>query len=176
MARPEMFLGIVVIDAAGNSVGFKEWGEEKLAAWQLETKGFNSSTNKFLIWHLFGTVRMKILFMLVATLELPCVVIYFYVVDNKLWEYYLTQKVVCNYSSLLQTNLSRCKICCGVTRKLCWFPFVFVSTCDKINNGEWKKKKKKQVKIYQSHYSLLMIKKFFTKILSLWHYILLLQI
>lgn len=56
MARPEIFLGIVVIDAAGKSVGFKEWGEEKLAAWQLETKGFNSSTNKFLIWHLFGTV------------------------------------------------------------------------------------------------------------------------
>ena len=56
MHRPDLFLGLVVIDPAGKSAGFKEWGEEKLAAWQLETKGFNSTSEKFLIWHLFGTV------------------------------------------------------------------------------------------------------------------------
>ena len=56
MEKPEFFLGMVVVDAAGKSVGFKEWGEERLAAWQLETKGFNSYTEKFLMWHLFGTV------------------------------------------------------------------------------------------------------------------------
>lgn len=59
MLKPEIFLGIAVIDPAGKSPGFKEWGEEKLAAWQLETKGFNSSTEKFLIWHLFGTKGKK---------------------------------------------------------------------------------------------------------------------
>lgn len=59
MIKPEQFLGIVVIDPAGKSPGFKEWGEEKLAAWQLETKGFNSSTEKFLMWHLFGTKGKK---------------------------------------------------------------------------------------------------------------------
>ena len=56
MLYPEKFLGLVLVDPAGKSAGFKEWGEEKLAAWQLETKGFTSTAEKFLIWHLFGTV------------------------------------------------------------------------------------------------------------------------
>jgi len=55
MAYPEKFSGITVIDPAGKSVGFKEWGEQKLASYSLEKKGFTSSTDKFLIWHLFGT-------------------------------------------------------------------------------------------------------------------------
>lgn len=59
MLNPELFLGLVVIDPAGKSAGFKEWGEEKLAAWQLETKGFTSNTEKFLMWHLFGTKGKK---------------------------------------------------------------------------------------------------------------------
>ena len=54
MAAPEKFLGITVIDPAGKSLGFKEWGEQKLAAWQLEKKGFTSGVEKFLMWHLFG--------------------------------------------------------------------------------------------------------------------------
>jgi len=59
MAAPEKFLGITVIDPAGKSLGFKEWGEQKLAAWQLEKKGFTSSVEKFLMWHLFGTKANK---------------------------------------------------------------------------------------------------------------------
>jgi len=55
MAAPEKFLGITVIDPAGKSLGFKEWGEQKLAVYSLEKKGFTSSAEKFLIWHLFGT-------------------------------------------------------------------------------------------------------------------------
>ena len=55
MASPEKFLGITVIDPAGKSGGFKEWGEQKLATYSLEKKGFTSSAQKFLIWHLFGT-------------------------------------------------------------------------------------------------------------------------
>ena len=55
MAAPEKFTGITVIDPAGKSVGFKEWGEQKLATYSLEKKGFTSNTEKFLIWHLFGT-------------------------------------------------------------------------------------------------------------------------
>jgi len=55
MAYPEKFSGITVIDPAGKSVGFKEWGEQKLATYSLEKKGFTSNTDKFLIWHLFGT-------------------------------------------------------------------------------------------------------------------------
>jgi len=55
MAAPEKFTGITVIDPAGKSVGFKEWGEQKLATYNLEKKGFTSNTDKFLIWHLFGT-------------------------------------------------------------------------------------------------------------------------
>ena len=54
MAAPTKFLGITVIDPAGKSLGFKEWGEQKLAAWQLEKKGFTSGVEKFLMWHLFG--------------------------------------------------------------------------------------------------------------------------
>lgn len=69
MLKPELFLGIAVIDPAGKSPGFKEWGEEKLAAWQLETKGFNSSTEKFLMWHLFGTVRQLFIFIYIF---FPC--------------------------------------------------------------------------------------------------------
>ena len=56
MAARDKFLGVVLVDPAGKSAGFKEWGEEKLAAWQLETKGFTSTAQKFLMWHLFGTV------------------------------------------------------------------------------------------------------------------------
>jgi len=59
MEAPEKFLGITVIDPAGSSVGFKEWGEQKLATWSLEKKGFTSSAQKFLIWHLFGTQGKK---------------------------------------------------------------------------------------------------------------------
>jgi pimeloyl-ACP methyl ester carboxylesterase len=59
MAAPEKFLGITVIDPAGKSLGFKEWGEQKLAAWQLEKKGFTSGVEKFLMWHLFGTKASK---------------------------------------------------------------------------------------------------------------------
>lgn len=59
MAFPEKFLGIIVVDPAGKSPGFKEWGEQKLAAWQLEKKGFTSTAEKFLIWHLFGTKGKK---------------------------------------------------------------------------------------------------------------------
>jgi len=55
MMFPERFLGITVIDPAGKSSGFKEWGEQKLATYSLEKKGFTSSAQKFLIWHLFGT-------------------------------------------------------------------------------------------------------------------------
>jgi len=55
MAAPDKFSGITVIDPAGKSVGFKEWGEQKLATYSLEKKGFTSNTEKFLIWHLFGT-------------------------------------------------------------------------------------------------------------------------
>ena len=40
-------------------MGFKEWGEQKLATWSLEKKGFTSSAQKFLIWHLFGTQGKK---------------------------------------------------------------------------------------------------------------------
>jgi len=56
---PARFLGITVIDPAGKSVGFKEWGEQKLATYSLEKKGFTSSAEKFLIWHLFGTKGKK---------------------------------------------------------------------------------------------------------------------
>lgn len=59
MAAPEKFLGITVIDPAGKSGGFKEWGEQKLAAFTLEKKGFTSAVQKFLIWHLFGTKGKK---------------------------------------------------------------------------------------------------------------------
>ena len=59
MAAPTKFLGITVIDPAGKSLGFKEWGEQKLAAWQLEKKGFTSGVEKFLMWHLFGTKASK---------------------------------------------------------------------------------------------------------------------
>jgi len=59
MSAPEKFLGITVIDPADKSLGFKEWGEQKLAAWQLEKKGFTSSVEKFLMWHLFGTKASK---------------------------------------------------------------------------------------------------------------------
>lgn len=59
MAAPEKFVGITVIDPAQKSLGFKEWGEQKLAAWQLEKKGFTSSVQKFLMWHLFGTKAAK---------------------------------------------------------------------------------------------------------------------
>lgn len=59
MAHPEKYIGLAVIDAAGKSPGFKEWGEEKLAAWSLETKGFTSNAQRFLIWHLFGTQAKK---------------------------------------------------------------------------------------------------------------------
>ncbi|XP_057306259.1 protein NDRG1-like isoform X2 [Hydractinia symbiolongicarpus] len=59
MSFPEKFLGIVLVDPAAKSAGFKEWGEEKLAAWQLERKGFTSTSEKFLIWHLFGTKSKK---------------------------------------------------------------------------------------------------------------------
>lgn len=55
MAAQEKFSGITVIDPAGKSVGFKEWGEQKLATYSLEKKGFTSNTERFLIWHLFGT-------------------------------------------------------------------------------------------------------------------------
>lgn len=59
MEAPKKFLGITVIDPAGSSIGFKEWGEQKLATWSLEKKGFTSSAQKFLIWHLFGTQGKK---------------------------------------------------------------------------------------------------------------------
>jgi len=59
MAAPDKFLGITVIDPAGKSGGFKEWGEQKLAAFALEKKGFTSGAQKFLIWHLFGTKGKK---------------------------------------------------------------------------------------------------------------------
>lgn len=59
MEFPAKFLGIALVDPAGKSAGFKEWGEQKLAAWQLERKGFNSTSEKFLIWHLFGTKGKK---------------------------------------------------------------------------------------------------------------------
>jgi len=55
MSAPDKFTGITVIDPAGKSVGFKEWGEQKLASYSLEKKGFTTGTDKFLIWHLFGT-------------------------------------------------------------------------------------------------------------------------
>ena len=56
MVDSSRFLGIVLVDPAAKSPGFKEWGEEKMASWSLETKGFTSTAEKFLIWHLFGTV------------------------------------------------------------------------------------------------------------------------
>jgi len=59
IVAPDRFLGITVIDAAGKSTGFKEWGEQKLATYSLEKKGFTSSAEKFLIWHLFGTKGKK---------------------------------------------------------------------------------------------------------------------
>jgi len=59
MAAPQKFLGITVIDPASKSLGFKEWGEQKLAAWQLEKRGFTSNVEKFLVWHLFGTKGKK---------------------------------------------------------------------------------------------------------------------
>lgn len=59
IVAPQKFLGITVIDPAGKSVGFKEWGEQKLATYSLEKKGFTSSAEKFLIWHLFGTKGKK---------------------------------------------------------------------------------------------------------------------
>jgi len=59
IAAPDKFLGITVIDPAGKSGGFKEWGEQKLAAFALEKKGFTSGAQKFLIWHLFGTKGKK---------------------------------------------------------------------------------------------------------------------
>lgn len=59
MLFPKKFLGLILCDPAGKSAGFKEWGEEKLAAWSLQNKGFTSSTEKFLIWHLFGTKGKK---------------------------------------------------------------------------------------------------------------------
>ena len=46
MAAPDKFSGITVIDPAGKSVGFKEWGEQKLATYSLEKKGFTSNTEK----------------------------------------------------------------------------------------------------------------------------------
>lgn len=55
MATKDKLTGITIIDPAGKSVGFKEWGEQKLATYALEKKGFTSNTDKFLIWHLFGT-------------------------------------------------------------------------------------------------------------------------
>lgn len=59
MVASERFLGIAVTDPSGSPPGFKEWGEEKIAAWQLGSKGFTSTANKFLIWHLFGASGTK---------------------------------------------------------------------------------------------------------------------
>jgi len=59
MVDSSRFLGIVLVDPAAKSPGFKEWGEEKMASWSLETKGFTSTAEKFLIWHLFGTKGKK---------------------------------------------------------------------------------------------------------------------
>ena len=59
IAAPTKFLGITVIDPAGKSLGFKEWGEQKLARWQLEKKGFTSGVEEFFAWHLFGTNRIN---------------------------------------------------------------------------------------------------------------------
>lgn len=55
MAAKDKFTGITVIDPSGKNVSFKEWGEQKLATYSLEKKGFTTNTDKFLIWHLFGT-------------------------------------------------------------------------------------------------------------------------
>eukprot|EP00794_Sanderia_malayensis_P005376 gene5376-6049_t len=60
MEKPSWIVGLVVVDPAGGSAGFREWGEEKLASWKLETKGFTSSTEKFLIWHHFGNKAKKV--------------------------------------------------------------------------------------------------------------------
>jgi len=60
MEKPHWITGLVLVDPAARSAGFREWGEEKLASWQLETKGFTSSTEKFLIWHHFGNKAKKV--------------------------------------------------------------------------------------------------------------------
>eukprot|EP00112_Aurelia_sp_Birch-Aquarium-sp1_P009028 Seg2012.5 transcript_id=Seg2012.5/GoldUCD/mRNA.D3Y31 product="Protein NDRG3" protein_id=Seg2012.5/GoldUCD/D3Y31 len=60
MLKPELIVGLVLVDPAGRSAGFREWGEEKLASWHLETKGFSSSSEKFLIWHHFGNKAKKV--------------------------------------------------------------------------------------------------------------------
>lgn len=55
MQLDKVFVGIAVVDPSPKGPGFKEWGEERLASWHLEKKGFTESASKFLIWHLFGT-------------------------------------------------------------------------------------------------------------------------
>lgn len=60
MEKPSLIVGLIVVDPAARSAGFREWGEEKLASWQLENKGFTSSTQKFLIWHHFGNKAKKV--------------------------------------------------------------------------------------------------------------------
>jgi len=56
---PLKFLGITVIDPAGKSIGFTEWGEQKIVTHSLQKKGFTSTAEKFLVWHLFGTEGKK---------------------------------------------------------------------------------------------------------------------
>ncbi|XP_065071910.1 protein NDRG1-like isoform X2 [Rhopilema esculentum] len=60
MEKPEWITGLILVDPAGKSAGFREWGEEKLASWHLETKGFTSASEKFLIWHHFGNKAKKV--------------------------------------------------------------------------------------------------------------------
>ncbi|XP_077868213.1 uncharacterized protein ZK1073.1-like, partial [Saccoglossus kowalevskii] len=55
ISYPRRVLGLCLLECNANPSGFLEWGQEKVAAWQLLNRGMNPTTEKFLLWHHFGT-------------------------------------------------------------------------------------------------------------------------
>ncbi|XP_070540651.1 uncharacterized protein ZK1073.1-like [Ptychodera flava] len=53
--NPRRVLGLCLLECNANPSSFLEWSQEKVAAWQLTTRGMNPTTEKFLLWHHFGS-------------------------------------------------------------------------------------------------------------------------
>ncbi|XP_071827900.1 uncharacterized protein ZK1073.1-like isoform X2 [Apostichopus japonicus] len=48
-------LGLILLECTSSAAGFKEWGQEKVASWNLTHRGMNPTAEKYLLWHHLGT-------------------------------------------------------------------------------------------------------------------------
>ncbi|KAJ8025914.1 hypothetical protein HOLleu_33618 [Holothuria leucospilota] len=48
-------LGLILLECTSTAAGFMEWGQEKVASWNLTHRGMNPTAEKYLLWHHLGT-------------------------------------------------------------------------------------------------------------------------